>query len=112
MESWMRYELLDNGVIEMKFACAPRRVSWKNNYLGLFWHEIPAMPTNRWTAHLIGSLEEHKVHGGVSPRAVADLDADSDNDVVTAQGWYENLGRGLKWRFRKNIHLGESHQFG
>lgn len=79
---------------------------------GLFWYEIPAIPTNQWTAHLIGSLEEHKVHGGVSPRAVADLDADGDNDVATAQGWYENLGRGLKWRFRKNLDLGESHQFG
>ena len=79
---------------------------------GLFWYEIPANPTNKWIAHLIGPLSEHKVHGGVSPRAVADLDGDGDNDVVTAQGWYENLGGGLKWRFRKTNFLGEPHQFG
>ena len=31
---------------------------------GLFWYEIPAIPTNKWTAHLIGSLEEHTATKG------------------------------------------------
>lgn len=79
---------------------------------GLFWYEIPANPTNRWTEHRIASLAEHKVHGGVSPKAVADLDGDGDNDVVTAQIWYENLSGGLQWRPHKTLDLGESHQFG
>lgn len=79
---------------------------------GLFWYEIPSDLTNKWAAHQIAATADHKVHGGVSPRAVADLDGDGDNDVATAQGWYENLDHGLKWRMRKNIDLGESHQYG
>ena len=79
---------------------------------GLFWYEIPKVVTNAWIAHLIASTEEHKVHGGVSPRAVADLDGDGDNDVVTGQVWFENVGGGLKWRMHKNIDLGEKHQYG
>jgi hypothetical protein len=79
---------------------------------GLFWYEIPENTTNTWRAHIISALNEHKVHGGVSPRAVADFDGDGDPDVATAQGWYENQGGGLKWRLRRNIDLGESHQYG
>ncbi|HEX7862324.1 MAG TPA: VCBS repeat-containing protein [Verrucomicrobiae bacterium] len=80
---------------------------------GLFWYEIPANPTNKWIEQKIASATEHKVHGGVSPRAVADLDSDGDHDVVTAEGWYENVGKAREWKFRKQeSFLGESHQFG
>jgi hypothetical protein len=37
LESCLRYELLDDGVIEVTFECVPRKRSWRNNYLGLFW---------------------------------------------------------------------------
>ena len=33
----MRYELLSNGVIEMSFECVPRRDTFRNGYIGLFW---------------------------------------------------------------------------
>ena len=79
---------------------------------GLLWYEIPQVVTNRWIPHPIATIKEHKVHGGVSPRAVADLDGDKDNDVATAQAWYENLGQALSWKMRKNIDLGEPHQYG
>src|SRR5262245_50199071 len=80
---------------------------------GLYWYAIPSDPTQAWTAHVIASSNDHEVHGGVSPRAVADIDGDGDRDVVTAQAWYENVdGAGLSWRPHRNIELGERHQYG
>jgi hypothetical protein len=79
---------------------------------GLYWFEMAAQPTNKWVRHEIASREAHKVHGGVSPKAVADLDGDGDPDVATAMVWYENLGQGLSWKPHRNIDLGEVHQYG
>ena len=80
---------------------------------GLFWYEIPRDPTSQWIPHTIALIEEHKIHGGVCPHPVGDIDGDGDNDVVTGEAWYENAdGAGLQWIQHKNIEFGEVHQYG
>ncbi|GEM_PF-127244 len=37
LESCMRYELLDDSIIEFTFECVPRRDTFTNGYMGLFW---------------------------------------------------------------------------
>lgn len=80
---------------------------------GLFWYEVPVDVTAKWTQHTIALIGEHKIHGGVSPKAVGDIDGDGDTDVVTAQAWYENAdGKGLRWIGHKNLDLGRPERYG
>ncbi|MHC4331952.1 MAG: hypothetical protein ACYSWW_27955 [Planctomycetota bacterium] len=37
LESWLRYELLDDGVIEMTLECVPHSRTFKHDYIGLFF---------------------------------------------------------------------------
>jgi len=37
LESWLRYKMLDEGVIEMTLECVPHERTFKNGYIGLFF---------------------------------------------------------------------------
>jgi hypothetical protein len=80
---------------------------------GLVWYEIPDNPGEPWIEHMIQPVTKHKIHGGVSPNPVGDIDGDGDNDIVTGQAWYENMdGTGLEWKQHKNLDFGEVHKYG
>jgi hypothetical protein len=64
------------------------------------WYETPPNPRDKWIEHKIGG----GIHGGVGPHGVADLDGDSDNDVVRGDVWFENVdGKGTQWKERSGL---------
>ena len=44
LESWLEYELLDDGAIEMRLECVPRGQTFKNSYIGLFFASYINLP--------------------------------------------------------------------
>jgi hypothetical protein len=70
LESCMRYELLEGGVIEMTFECVPRRDTFKNGYIGLFWASYIHQPDSL-DIHFRGSTDgaaRREWVRGVTPR--------------------------------------------
>ena len=63
LESWMRYQLLEDGVVEMRFACVPRRATWRNNFLGLFWANYIDQPESLDIHFLAAEAENGWVRG-------------------------------------------------
>ncbi len=63
LESCQRYELLPDGAIELTVECIPRRRSFKNGYIGLFWASYIHRPRSS-AIHFKG----HSEGGDVTPR--------------------------------------------
>jgi hypothetical protein len=57
LESCMRYQLIDDEVIELTFECIPRRDTYKNGYIGLFWASYIDQPESRDTHFLTPGKE-------------------------------------------------------
>ncbi len=71
LESWLRYELLEDGAIEMTLECVPRAKTFKNGYLGLFFASYIYQPESL-DIHFLGhpatdSGSEAKWIRGVTP---------------------------------------------
>jgi hypothetical protein len=66
--------------------------------MGIYWYETTG---STWPKHLVtldALASGERIHGGLFPRGLADLNRDGRVDVVAARYWYENLGAGLSWR--------------
>lgn len=73
LESCLRYELLDSGVIEMTLECVPTRDTYKNGYIGLFWASYIHQPESL-DIHYPGRMNDAAVDSpptwirGVTPK--------------------------------------------
>ncbi|KPK38499.1 MAG: hypothetical protein AMJ65_12805 [Phycisphaerae bacterium SG8_4] len=64
LESWLRYELLADGVIEMTLECIPHERVFKNDYIGLFFASYIDQPESL-DIHFLGHLSDAR---GGEPR--------------------------------------------
>ena len=59
LETWLRYELLDDGVIEMTLECVSHSRTFKNDYIGLFFASYINQPQSL-DIHFLGRLADAK----------------------------------------------------
>jgi len=70
LESCLRYEMLEDGAIEMTLECIPRRRSFRNGYVGLFWASYIDRPESG-AIHFLG----HREGGDATPRWIEAVSA-------------------------------------
>lgn len=57
LESVLRYQMLDDGVLEMTLECIPHEKTFRNGYVGLFWASYIHQPESL-DIHFIGQRHE------------------------------------------------------
>jgi len=64
LESWIRYAMLDDGIIEITVECIPHERTFKNNYIGLFFASYINQPESK-DIHFLGYSSADR---GAEPR--------------------------------------------
>ena len=107
LESCLRYRLLEDGTIEMTLECIPRRPSFTNGYVGLFWasyihqpesldihfkgHHEHEPPAARWIRGVTPSHGVLATHLATDDRREFPHDADFPLTLVFNRSQYRYL---------------------
>lgn len=92
LESWLRYELLDDAAIEMTLECVPHARTFKNDYIGLFFasyiHQpesldihFPGRPADRASSSPRWIRGVTPAHGKLSTHLAIDDDREFAHDA-------------------------------
>jgi hypothetical protein len=116
LESCQRFRLLEDGTIELTVECVPRKRSFTNGYVGLFWASYIHQP--EWTGiqflgHPAGPDRKPRWVRAASPEHGADATHRSDDD---ARDFHHDDNFPMKlvfsnsqWRFSAPWYFGTSH---
>jgi hypothetical protein len=70
LESALRYHMLKDGTIEMTLECIPRRATFRNDYIGLFWASYIHQPESldiHFKGHAVSGAPAANWIRGVTP---------------------------------------------
>ncbi len=118
LESCLRYEMLDDGVIEMTLECIPRRKTFSNDYIALFWasymhqpesldihfkgYDTGASKTPRWIRGITPSHGTLSTHVGADDQRVFEHDdkfpltlAFNRSKHRFVEPWYYGVSHGM-----------------
>src|SRR5262249_36766932 len=112
LESCQRYQLLADGAIELTLECIPRKKSFRNGYVGLFWASYihqPASGAIHFRGHARGKEKTRWVesvspgHGveAVHPAWDDDREFAHDRDFPLTLVFNRS-----KWRYREPWYYG------
>jgi ankyrin repeat protein len=131
LESWLRYQLLEDGAIEMTLECIPYARSFKNDYIGLFFASYIDQPESL-DIHFLGRPADENdtepqwirgvtpAHGELSTHLALDdtrnfaHDADFPLTLVFntsnyhySEPWYYGVSHGMAFvfMFRPSDHV-------
>lgn len=112
LESCQRYQLLDDGTIELTLECIPRKKSFTNGYVGLFWASYingPPSGAIHFLGHAKGETETRWVeavtpkHGVEATHPAFDDERVFPHDKAFPMTLVFNQS---KWRYREPWYYG------
>ena len=119
LESWITYELLEGGVIEMTFECVPRARTFEHDYIGLFFASYIEHPESkaiyfkgydksesdrkeRWIKATSPSHGVEAAHRGINDERVFPHDpnfkltlAFNESNYRYSEPWYYGISNGM-----------------